>query len=157
MNALRIGDPAPDFTIDTTTDATLHALIKERQTAAVVYFYPLDFSPVCSAQACMIRGIQKGTDGGLSPLIIGVSPQSDRVHSKFRDAKILPQLLVSDRNKAIATSYGAVGLLGMIRRVSYLINPNLRIAGRAFGTLSLAQHQKLVSDYVGSLSDPPDA
>ena len=80
MNPLQIGDPAPDFVIDPNDKPTLHGLISSNQAAAVVYFYPMDFSPVCSAQACMVRDLHNSADDDNPPLIIGVSPQSDSVH-----------------------------------------------------------------------------
>lgn len=148
MNPLQIGDPAPDFVIDPNDKSTLHGLISTNQAAAVVYFYPMDFSPVCSAQACMVRDLHKSADDDNPPLIIGVSPQSDSVHAKFRNSKDLPQLLVADRDKSIARSYGALGLFGFVRRVSYVVGPDLTIAARAMGTLSLAQHKKLIADFL---------
>lgn len=144
MKPLQIGDPAPDFVVDPNDKSTLHGLISTKQAAAVVYFYPMDFSPVCSAQACMVRDLHNSADGGDPPLIIGVSPQSDSVHAKFSNSKDLPQLLVADRDKSIVRSYGALGLFGFVRRVSYAISTDNRIIDRAIGSINLRKHKNLI-------------
>ncbi|GAB5496013.1 MAG: thioredoxin-dependent thiol peroxidase [Phycisphaerales bacterium] len=148
MKPLQIGDSAPDFVVDPTDNSTLHGLIRTNQIAAIVYFYPMDFSPVCSAQACMFRDLHNSADDDDQPLIIGVSPQSDSVHAKFRKSMNLPQLLVADRDKSIARSYGALGLFRLVRRVSYVISTDNRILDMAIGTISLAKHQDLVNRVV---------
>lgn len=142
MKPLPVGSAAPDFTLGTGSGRTLLALLREARAPALVYFYPADFSPVCTAQACMVRDALADAPPGLTT--IGVSPQSAAAHARFARTLKLSQILVSDPGKAIARAYGCVGLLGVVRRISFLVSPEGLIAGRAAGSLSLRAHRELI-------------
>lgn len=142
LKPLDVGQPAPDFALND-TGLTLHALIRREQRPALVYFYPVDFSPVCTAQACMVRDLSAG--GG--PIPIGISPQSGAMHEKFRKARGLTQILISDPGRAIARLYGAAGPFGTVRRVSFLVATDALIADRASGLFTLGAHRRLIERY----------
>ena len=142
MKPLAPGFPAPDFTVDPESGRTLRALLRETGAPALIYFYPADFSPVCTAQACMVRNALEDAPPGLTT--IGVSPQSAASHARFARALKLNQILVSDPGKTIARAYGCLGLLGVVRRISFLVSPEGLIAGRAAGSLSLRAHRELI-------------
>jgi len=68
--------------------------------AIVLYFYPADFTPGCTRQACSLRDLHAEIrKAGL--LVAGISPQSAESHARFRDKYNLPFTLLSDQHKAV--------------------------------------------------------
>lgn len=150
MKPLSVGDLAPDFAVD--GEDTLHDLIEQRQCPALIYFYPKDFSPVCTAQACMLRDMQATAGDEHQPgLVIGISGQSEAEHDRFRAARELSQILVSDDSGEIAQAFGVRGFMGITKRVSFTIGTDLRITRASTGLLSLARHRDHARDYFASL------
>jgi len=154
MKPLEIGDVAPDFVVDPATGRTLHELIDELKIPALVYFYPADFSPACTAQACMVRNVVR-RESSENGIVIGVSPQRDALHRAFQKAMHLPQRLVSDQDRVIGKSYGAVGPMGFSRRLSYVIGVDNQIALMAEGGLALVAHRELAQQYYRILNMKP--
>ena len=129
------GDPAPDFSGET-TDGTTVRLSDFRGKKLVLYFYPMDDTPGCTAQACSLR------DGNAAirakgAAILGVSAQSRASHQKFSARYDLNFPLLADTDRSVARAYGVLGrgvggallgLLGMVERVTFLIDENGRIA-----------------------------
>lgn len=148
MSPLEIGSKAPDFIVDPSSSRTFHDLLNERAAPALVYFYPMDFSPACTAQACMIRNAVKTTHADNEPLIIGVSPQGGALHHAFQSFLGLNQRLVADRDRSIARSYGVLGRMGVYRRVSFCISPDAVIEDRATGNLVITRHKRLVESFL---------
>ncbi|RNC81219.1 MAG: peroxiredoxin [Phycisphaera sp.] len=146
MKPLQVGDESPDFALKGASYSTLFQLIREQKIPAFVYFYPADFSPACTAQACMMRNTVR-RESATNGVVIGVSPQGAGLHRAFQSIMHLPQQLVSDRNKEIGRSYGAVGPLGIYRRLSYIISEDKRILMMAEGGLAIASHKKLAKKY----------
>jgi peroxiredoxin Q/BCP len=98
------GDQAPDFTLqsDAGTDVTLSSL---RGRPVVLYFYPKDDTPGCTAQACGIRDVY-GEFERAGAVVLGVSPDSERSHVKFKEKYGLPFPLLADPDHAVAERYG---------------------------------------------------
>ncbi len=124
---LKAGERAPEFTLpdDTGTDRSLTELLSSG--AIVLYFYPADFTPGCTRQACVFRDLHEEVQrAGLR--VVGISPQSPESHAKFRAKYNLPFVLLSDQHKAVVKMYGVNGPLGIgVRRASYLIDGGRRI------------------------------
>jgi peroxiredoxin Q/BCP len=101
------GDQAPDFTLqsDAGTDVTLSSL---RGHPVVLYFYPRDDTPGCTAQACGIRDAY-GDFERAGAVVLGVSPDDEGSHVKFREKYDLPFTLLADTDHAVAEEYGAWG------------------------------------------------
>ena len=101
------GDQAPDFTLqsDAGTDVTLSSL---RGHPVVLYFYPKDDTPGCTAQACGIRDIY-GEFERAGAVVLGVSPDDERSHLKFKEKYELPFTLLADPDHSVAEEYGAWG------------------------------------------------
>jgi thioredoxin-dependent peroxiredoxin len=98
------GSPAPDFTLDTDagTPLTLSAL---RGRPVVLFFYPKDDTPGCTAQACGLRDSWSRVTGtGIE--LFGVSPDSVKSHVKFREKYALPYRLLSDDGHRVAEAFG---------------------------------------------------
>ncbi|MGV3505360.1 MAG: thioredoxin-dependent thiol peroxidase [Adhaeribacter sp.] len=101
---LNIGDKAPDFAIPD-QDGLVHKLSDYAGRKLVIYFYPKDDTPGCTAQACNLRDNyyelrQKGYE------VIGVSVDSEKSHLKFIQKFELPFTLLSDTDKKMVEDYG---------------------------------------------------
>jgi thioredoxin-dependent peroxiredoxin len=101
---LEEGSPAPDFTLPTDTGDLL-TLSSLRGSRVVLYFYPKDDTPGCTAQACGIRDVW-GELERTGAIVLGVSPDSPKKHVKFREEYHLPFPLLSDQEHAVAEAYG---------------------------------------------------
>jgi peroxiredoxin Q/BCP len=101
------GDPAPDFTLrsDADEDVTLSSL---RGKPVVLYFYPKDDTPGCTAQACGIRDSYREFEQA-GAIVLGVSPDGVAKHVKFREKYDLPFTLLADPDHEVAERYGVWG------------------------------------------------
>lgn len=104
MSRLNAGDPAPTFamTADDGEEVSTASLAGSRY---VLYFYPKDDTPGCTAQACGIRDVW-GELQRKGAVVLGVSPDSPSKHVKFREKYGLPFTLLSDEEHAVAEAYG---------------------------------------------------
>jgi peroxiredoxin Q/BCP len=108
MTTLKPGDPAPEINaVD--QDGNEISLKKMRGSKVVLYFYPKDDTPGCTAEACNLRDnyallLKKGYK------IIGVSADDEKSHKKFIEKFALPFPLIPDKGKKILKDYGAWGL-----------------------------------------------
>jgi len=98
------GKPAPAFSLtsDTGETVTLESL---RGKPVVLYFYPKDNTPGCTRQACGIRGAWSEFQRR-GAVVLGVSPDSERSHVKFKEKYDLPFTLLADRDHIVAEAYG---------------------------------------------------
>jgi peroxiredoxin Q/BCP len=98
------GDPAPDFTLtsDSGEPITLSSL---RGKQVVLYFYPKDDTPGCTAQACGIRDVY-GEFQREGAVVLGVSPDDEGSHVKFKEKYDLPFTLLADEGHHVADTYG---------------------------------------------------
>ncbi|HEY1007245.1 MAG TPA: thioredoxin-dependent thiol peroxidase [Sphingobacteriaceae bacterium] len=104
MTALKEGDMAPDFTAkdQNGNNFTLSSL---RGRDVILYFYPKDDTPGCTAEACSFRDNYQSLQGqGFE--VVGVSTDDERSHQKFISKYELPFTLISDTDKQIVTEYG---------------------------------------------------
>lgn len=133
MTALKVGDLAPKFeSIDQQGNpVSLSDFLGKK---VILYFYPKDDTPGCTAEACNLRDnyqilIEKGYK------IIGVSPDDEKAHKKFSEKYVLPFALIPDKTKKIIQEYGAWGKKknygkeyeGLIR-TTFIIDEEGRIA-----------------------------
>ena len=104
MTRLAVGDPAPDFTM-TADDGSTVSRDSLAGTRFVLYFYPKDDTPGCTAQACGLRDSWSRVTGtGVE--LFGVSPDSVKSHVKFRQKYALPYRLLSDEGHRVAEAFG---------------------------------------------------
>ena len=98
------GKPAPDFTLvsDSGEAVTLSSL---RGAPVVLYFYPKDDTPGCTAQACGIRD-SWGEFEERGAVVLGVSPDNETSHVKFKRKYGLPFTLLADEDHAVSEAYG---------------------------------------------------
>lgn len=121
-----VGDPAPSFSLPGIDGATGSELTLElsdlRGDPVVLVFYPADDSPVCTAQLGEYTQ-QIGSFEALSARVVAISPQSPESHRIFaaaQDGFAFPML--SDEDKAVARSYGNLGLLDLYRRCTFVLD-----------------------------------
>jgi peroxiredoxin Q/BCP len=101
---LREGDPAPDFTLTSDSGETVK-LSSFRGEPVVLYFYPKDDTPGCTTQACGIRDVYADLrDRGA--VVLGVSPDDEASHVKFKEKYSLPFTLLADPDHEVAEEYG---------------------------------------------------
>ena len=104
---IEVGKKAPDFSLPD-EHGNLVKLSSFRGKKVILYFYPADDTPGCTAQACGFRDsfpeIQEK-----NAVVIGVSPDDARSHQKFRAKYNLPFILLSDPDHVVAEKYGAWG------------------------------------------------
>jgi thioredoxin-dependent peroxiredoxin len=138
------GEPAPDFTL--TSDAGESVSLSDfRGKPVVLYFYPKDDTPGCTAQACGIRDAY-GEFEGAGAVVLGVSPDSVKRHVKFREKYGLPFTLLADPEHEVAERYGVWGekkfrgkrYMG-IKRSTFVIAPDGTVA-RAMYNVKPADH-----------------
>ncbi len=133
--ALQPGDPAPEFS-GPTTDGSTVSLADFRGRKLVLYFYPMDDTPGCTKQACSLRD-HNAEIAAKGAAILGVSAQGSESHRRFTEKYRLNFPLLVDQDQRVAQAYGAAGsglfgiargMLGMYRRITYIIDEQGRIA-----------------------------
>jgi peroxiredoxin Q/BCP len=145
------GDTAPDFegTDQHGNRVKLDDLLKE--SAVVLYFYPKDFTPVCTAQACLFRD----TNSELAAegvKVIGVSGDDQNSHARFAETHRVPYPLISDPDKSIQKAYEARQLLGLLaKRVTYVIDRKKKIRGVFHHELSAQKHLDAVKKVLATM------
>ena len=107
MPLLKAGDAAPDFTAETDSGETVR-LAGLRGKQVVLYFYPRDNTPGCTAQACAFRDSYAAIEAK-DAVVFGVSTDTARSHQKFREKYSLPFPLLLDREHELAEAYGVWG------------------------------------------------
>lgn len=129
MSLLSTGDIAPDVE-GRRADGSPLRLSDLRGRHVLVYFYPKDGTPGCTAEACSLRdSLQDLTDSGAD--VIGVSADSWEAHRRFQEKHGLQFALAADPDRTIADAYGVgrmLGVLPVFKRVSFLVGPDGRIA-----------------------------
>ena len=107
MKHLKTGDKAPNFS-GKDQNGNMISLGDFKGKKLVVYFYPKDDTPGCTAQACSLRDNYADLlQNGIS--ILGVSADSQTAHTKFITKYELPFPLISDENKEVITLFGVWG------------------------------------------------
>ena len=151
-----VGATAPDFELPDQNGAsvTLDALLNNGD--LILYFYPIDFSPVCTAEACAFRDRYDGIrETGLQ--VVGVSPQSAETHRIFARQFNLPFPLLSDSRKRTIRAYGVDGPFGFgVRRATFLIDQSKTIRSRVVSDLLVGSHTELIDRTIntGRLAAP---
>ena len=139
---LQIHQIAPDFTLPSTQgkDFTLRQDLANQP--GIVYFYPKNFTKVCTQEACSFRDAFS-VFRELDITVLGISQDSIQSHHKFKQEYELPFELLSDAEAKVAKAYKAVvPLVGMTRRVTYLIDRDHRIVAVYDNMFSAEKHIK---------------
>jgi peroxiredoxin Q/BCP len=139
MATLNIGDVATDFELASSDG--LVRLSDHRGSWVVVYFYPADDTPGCTAEACSFRDAYEDfTDAGA--VVIGVSGDSVESHRAFAAKHDLPFVLVSDADGSVRKAWGVRKSLGILEgRVTYVIDPEGVVREQFSSQLRAKEHQ----------------
>ena len=152
MIKLKIGDPAPEFTL--IDDQGLPVSLKNYlgKKVVVLYFYPRDFTSGCTKEACSFRDdYQVYEESGA--VVIGVSLDSQESHKKFSEKYDLPFSLLSDNQKEVAKKYGVLGFGGLVaKRTTFIIDKKGKIAW-IFPKVDIKKHSKEVLEILDKLKD----
>ncbi|MGD9388357.1 MAG: peroxiredoxin [Gammaproteobacteria bacterium] len=141
---LQTGDQAPDFTLPDQDgqQVSLRALLAEGP--LVLYFYPADFTPGCTKEACSIRDMHDEI-AAAGMRVVGVSPQDAESHARFRDKHGLPFTLVADPDKIAIKAYGVDGPLGVgVRRATFLVGRDGVIRDMVLADLRVGRHEEFI-------------
>ena len=152
---LRPGARAPQFTLpDQNGEAvSLSALLGGSR--LILYFYPADFTPGCTREACAIRDMHAEIEqSGLT--VAGVSPQTPATHRAFRAKYELPFVLLSDADKSVARRYGVTGPFGLgLRRATFLIDGTGIIRDAVRADFRIAKHEAFIRAMLSSAPARP--
>ena len=141
---LKAGARAPDFVLqsDQGTDTSLSELLQSGP--LMLYFYPADFTPGCTREACTIRDIHQDlVAAGLQ--VAGISPQDADSHARFRAQHDLPFLLLSDPDKVAVELYDVDGPMGIgVRRATFLIDQDGMIRDALLADIRISRHEAFI-------------
>jgi peroxiredoxin Q/BCP len=147
------GSPAPDFSLESTSGKKV-SLHDFRGKPVVLYFYPKDDTPGCTAEACSFR--DRHTEFGKA-VVLGVSPDDMKSHGKFREKFSLPFDLLADPDHATCEAYGVWKEKSMygkkymgVERSTFIIDKAGKIA-KAFINVKVPNHDTEVLDAVKAL------
>lgn len=142
---LKPGSVAPEFKLpdEDGNTRTLAEFLKHGP--LIVYFYPADFTPGCTKEACSIRDLHDDIiKSGLQ--IVGISPQSPESHTRFRETHKLPFPLLADEDKQAVKLYDVNGPLGIgVRRATFLIDSKGVIQDAVLADLFVGEHTEFIS------------
>jgi thioredoxin-dependent peroxiredoxin len=145
---LQVGDRAPEFTLPDHAgqDRGLTSFLGD--SALVLYFYPADFTPGCTREACDFRDVHQQLIRAKLK-VVGISPQDPATHARFREKYNLPFTLLSDVDKAVIKMYQLDGPFGIgVRRGTYLIDGSRKILGAMLADFRIGRHLAFVQDAI---------
>jgi len=152
MVKLKIGDKAPDFSLQSSggEKVTLSQFLGTKN--VVIFFYPMDESPVCSREAEAFKDKYEAFKE-LNAEVVGISSQSVESHEAFANHHALPFILLSDVENAVRKLYGVSSTLGVVPGrvtfvadkegvVKYVFSSQLHPARHADEALSALQENR---------------
>ena len=152
---LKPGSTAPEFEVNDSDGkaVTLGSLLRDGP--LILYFYPADFTPGCTREACSIRDIHDDIlAAGLR--VVGVSPQDAASHERFRQQHSLPFRLLCDPDKTIVKLYGVDGPMGFgVRRATYLIGQDRKIVDAIQADIRIDKHNEFIERAIAMRSPAP--
>ena len=141
---LKAGSRAPEFVLqnDQGVDTTLSDLL--HRGPLILYFYPADFTPGCTKEACTIRDLHDDLlSVGLQ--VAGISPQNVESHARFRLKHDLPFTLLSDPDKVAIKMYDVDGPFGAgVRRATFLISQDRNIQDALLADVLISRHKEFL-------------
>jgi len=151
MAKLEVGKKAPAFTL-TDQDGTKVSLKDFAGQRVVLYFYPADDTPGCTKESCQFNDELK-TFAKLDTVVLGVSPNDEASHTKFRAKYGLNFSLLCDPDKKVMEKYGAFGekmmygkkVLGVIRS-TFIIGPTGKIERTWYSVKADGHAAKVVAE-----------
>lgn len=145
---LKVGDVAPEFILPDESGDEVSLIEMLQDSAVILYFYPADFTPGCTKEACSIRDLHDEiVSVGLR--VIGISPQDGESHRRFKEEHGLPFTLVCDPDKVAIKMYDADGPLGFgVRRITYLVSQGQKIQDAVQANVQVGRHKEFIEKAV---------
>ena len=141
--SLRVGQKAPDFDVVSSSGKSLKLKDFEGKKNVVLYFYPGDFTPICTKETCGFRDMYADLESQDTE-VIGVSVDSNESHEKFAAEYKVAFALVSDKNRELAKSYGATSfirdILGKTARMTFVIDKSGTVVHAFNSQLNATKH-----------------
>jgi peroxiredoxin Q/BCP len=144
------GTRAPAFSAPD-QDARTRSLSEFRGKAVVLYFYPRDSTPGCTAEACAFRDAWDRIEAA-GGHVVGVSSDDVESHAAFAEEHELSFPLIADTEGAVASAYGVPSRFGFLSRVTYIIDRD-GVIRRVFRDVDPAVHAEEVIAVLQSLAD----
>lgn len=140
--SLKIGELAPDFELPSTSGSIFKLREDMKGKALIIYFYPKDFTRVCTQEACEFRD-HFGDLEGLDIPVIGISRDSIKTHQEFKRINKLPFELLSDKDGKVCGRYKAlIPIVKMPKRITYLLDKNHKIKAAYSNLFGSTEHLK---------------
>lgn len=141
---LKPGSNAPEFVLKDNDDNDVSLSDILQNGPLILYFYPADFTPGCTKEACAIRDLHDDVVSvGLQ--VVGVSPQDAPTHARFRDEHNLPFMLLCDPEKTAIKMYDVDGPLGFgVRRATYLVSQDRTIKDAVLADVRIGRHAEFI-------------
>ena len=155
MAPVRVGEPAPDFTLPDQTGTPVRLRDLLGRTTVVLYFYPKDQTPGCTIEARAFRDNYAGfAEAGAE--VVGISSDSVASHRRFAAKEGLPFLLLSDRGGAVRELYGVEKTLGILPgRVTFVIDTAGVVRHVYSSQLRATRHTREALEVVDTLRPGP--
>ena len=151
---IEAGTPAPEFELKADDGSTV-TLAGLRGRRVVLYFYPSDDTPGCTAQACAIRD-QWQDFRGVDAVVLGVSPDDEASHRRFKEKYGLPFTLLADQDHAVAERYGVWGERSMygktymgIKRSTFVIDEGGTVISAMYGVKPATHAERVLEALAG--------
>lgn len=144
LNQLKIpvakGNTAPDFTLTNWEGKAFTLSVDAKRTPVLLFFYPRNFTAICTEQACILRdSYELFLDLGIK--LVGISSDDPDSHKLFKSYYQLPFELLSDPNRAVSQLYDAVyPVVNISKRVTYLLDHDHKIIASHSSLLSADGH-----------------
>jgi thioredoxin-dependent peroxiredoxin len=154
---IQVGDQAPDFTLPSQSGEQVRLRDRLGDRVVVLYFYPKDDTPGCTAEACAFRDSYEAfTDADAE--VIGISSDSTGRHASFAGRLQLPFTLLSDDGGRVRKSYGVPSALGVLPgRVTYVIDRTGTVRHVFNSMTNIGRHVNDALDVVKRLQAEPAA
>ena len=151
--AIEEGNAAPPFTLND-ADGNPVSLEDFKGKTVVVYFYPRDDTPGCTKEACGFRDYWQEIQDA-DTVVLGISPDTEASHRKFRDKYELPFTLLADPEREVMTEYAAFGekmmygkkRMGVIRS-TVLVGPDGNVVKHWKRVAKAADHPRKVLEAI---------
>ena len=138
------GTTAPEFTLDKSSGGAVSLGELLADGPLILYFYPADFTPGCTKEACTIRDVHDDiVSAGLR--VVGISPQGADSHERFREKHALPFDLLCDTDKEAIRKYDVDGPMGIgTRRATFLIGQDGKIEDAVLADVRIGRHAEFI-------------
>jgi thioredoxin-dependent peroxiredoxin len=153
---LKVGQQAPAFDVAASDGKRIRLEDFRGKKNVVLYFYPKDFTRVCTTETCGFRDMYEDLVTTKDTEVIGVSLDSDDSHKRFAAEHRVPFPLIADKDRTLAKSYEAIGplrgLIGIVKRVTFVIDKQGTIAAILQSELSADTHLEGVTAALNKLA-----